>query len=57
MPDDEMKRCAITPALIRISTGVEDPVDLIANLEQALEGVPARRSRSFLECSFPIRAA
>jgi hypothetical protein len=57
MPDDEMKRCAITPALIRISTGVEDPVDLIANLEQALEGVPARRSRSFPECSCPIRAA
>jgi len=27
--------------LIRISIGVENPDDLIADLEQALEGVPA----------------
>ncbi|MBI5721150.1 MAG: cystathionine gamma-synthase family protein [Burkholderiales bacterium] len=40
MPPDELKRFSITPALIRISIGVEDPTDLIADLEQALAGVP-----------------
>jgi methionine-gamma-lyase len=41
MPANELKHFAITPALIRISIGVENPDDLIADLEQALEGVPA----------------
>ncbi len=36
MPADELKRFSITPALIRISIGVENPDDLIADLEQAL---------------------
>jgi methionine-gamma-lyase len=39
MPQAELKKLGITPALIRISIGVEDPDDLIADLEQALEGV------------------
>ena len=39
MAIDELKRFSITPALIRISIGVEHPDDLIADLEQALEGV------------------
>lgn len=39
MPADELKRFSITPALIRISIGVENPDDLIADLEQALAGV------------------
>jgi methionine-gamma-lyase len=38
MPAEELKRFAITPSLIRISIGVEDPDDLIADLQQALEG-------------------
>ena len=29
----------ITPALVRISVGIEHPEDLIADLEQALERV------------------
>ena len=29
----------ITPAMVRISVGVEHPEDLIADLEQALEAV------------------
>ena len=41
MPPDELKRFSITPSLIRISIGVEDPEDLIADLEQALQAVPA----------------
>lgn len=40
MAADELKRFSITPALIRISIGVENPDDLIADLKQALEGVP-----------------
>lgn len=39
MPPEELKRFSITPALIRISIGVENPDDLIADLEQALAGV------------------
>jgi len=39
MPADQLKRFSITPALIRISIGVENPEDLVADLEQALESV------------------
>lgn len=39
MAPEELKRFSITPALIRISIGVEDPQDLIADLEQALGAV------------------
>ncbi len=39
MPPEELKRFSITPALIRISIGVESPDDLIADLTQALEAV------------------
>jgi methionine-gamma-lyase len=40
MAPAELKRFSITPALIRISIGVENPDDLIADLNQALDGVP-----------------
>jgi methionine-gamma-lyase len=40
MAPAELKRFSITPALIRISIGVEQPDDLIADLAQALDGVP-----------------
>ncbi|MGE3141992.1 MAG: cystathionine gamma-synthase family protein [Hyphomonadaceae bacterium] len=39
MAPEELKRFSITPALIRISIGVENPDDLIADLAQALEAV------------------
>ena len=39
MPAQELKRFSITPALIRISIGVEEPQDLIADLRQALAAV------------------
>jgi methionine-gamma-lyase len=35
----EQRRMGITPAMVRLSIGVENPQDLIADLEQALEAV------------------
>jgi len=37
IPEEERKRIGITDTLIRISVGIEDIEDLIADLEQALE--------------------
>jgi methionine-gamma-lyase len=37
MAKDDLKRFSITPSLIRISIGVENPDDLIADLAQALD--------------------
>jgi methionine-gamma-lyase len=39
MAKDELKRFSITPSLIRISIGVENPDDLIADLAQALDQI------------------
>ncbi|MHB9001304.1 MAG: PLP-dependent transferase, partial [Thermoanaerobaculia bacterium] len=36
---DVRKRLGITPGLVRISVGIEDLEDLIADLENAFEGV------------------
>src|SRR5262244_53475 len=36
IPEEERLRLGITPTLIRISVGIEDPDDLIAHLDQAL---------------------
>jgi methionine-gamma-lyase len=36
IPEEERLRLGITPALIRISAGIEDPDDLIVDLSQAL---------------------
>ncbi len=45
VPADEQRAIGITPALVRLSVGIEHPDDLIADLEQALaaagEAVPA----------------
>ena len=35
---EEQMRLGITPALIRLSVGIENPGDLIADLDQALGG-------------------
>jgi methionine-gamma-lyase len=37
VPTADLTRYAITPGLIRISIGIEDPDDLIADLSQALD--------------------
>jgi hypothetical protein len=42
---DRQAELGITPAMIRLSVGVEHPADLIADLTQALEAVCARRGR------------
>jgi methionine-gamma-lyase len=37
IPVDEQRKIGITPAMVRISVGLEDPDDLIADVGQALE--------------------
>jgi len=39
-PEEERLRLGITPTLIRISVGIEDPDDLISDLNQALDARP-----------------
>jgi methionine-gamma-lyase len=39
VPLDHQKRFGITPAMVRLSVGVEHPEDLVADLEQALAAV------------------
>ena len=39
VPVEDRKRLGITPGLVRISVGIEDIEDLIADLENAFEGV------------------
>lgn len=38
IPEDERKRAGISPGLVRLSVGLENPEDLIGDLEQALSG-------------------
>ena len=37
VPKDSQRRMGITPAMIRLSVGIEHPDDIIADLKQALE--------------------
>jgi cystathionine gamma-lyase/cystathionine beta-lyase/cystathionine gamma-lyase/homocysteine desulfhydrase len=39
VPSEVRKRLGITPGLVRVSAGIEDIEDLIADLENALEGI------------------
>jgi cystathionine beta-lyase/cystathionine gamma-synthase len=39
IPPEEREKLGITGGLVRISTGIEDVEDLIADLGQALEAV------------------
>ena len=34
--EDELRRAGVTPGMARLSVGLEDPEDLIADLDQAL---------------------
>ena len=43
IPEAERNRLGVTAGLVRISVGIEDVADLIADLEQALEAVGGRR--------------
>ena len=39
MPDDIRRKIGITPGLMRVSTGIEDADDLIADFSQALDAM------------------
>jgi methionine-gamma-lyase len=39
VPNEAQLRMGITPAMIRISIGVEHPEDVIADLRQALDAI------------------
>ena len=39
MNDDQLREAGVTPGLIRFSVGIEDPRDILEDLEQALEQV------------------
>jgi len=39
MNDEELVAAGVSPDLVRLSLGIEDPEDLIADLEQALAAV------------------
>jgi cystathionine beta-lyase/cystathionine gamma-synthase len=39
LSDEELERVGIDPALIRLSVGVEDPADVLADLMRALESL------------------
>ena len=41
MTPEARRRAGITDGVIRLSIGIEDPEDLIADLEQALGSLPA----------------
>jgi cystathionine beta-lyase/cystathionine gamma-synthase len=40
IPEEERMRLGVTPGLVRISVGIEDIEDLLADLDQALAAVP-----------------
>ena len=39
LSDDELVACGVGPDLVRVSLGLEDAADLIADIEQALQNV------------------
>jgi len=40
IPEEERNCLGVTPGLVRISVGIEDAADIIADLDQALEAIP-----------------
>jgi cystathionine beta-lyase/cystathionine gamma-synthase len=39
VPEEEKRSIGVTPGLIRLSVGIEDPSDLISDLNRALAAV------------------
>lgn len=37
MTDEQLAEAGVTPGMIRLSVGIENPEDIIADLKQALE--------------------
>ena len=46
IPEPERSRLGVTPGLVRVSVGIEDVEDLIADLDQAFGGVQSPGSRA-----------
>ncbi|HEX7938011.1 MAG TPA: PLP-dependent transferase, partial [Gemmatimonadaceae bacterium] len=44
VPPEDRAKLGITDGLVRLSCGVEDTEDLLADLEQAIEGLPAAQA-------------
>jgi cystathionine beta-lyase/cystathionine gamma-synthase len=42
IPEEERHRLGVTPGLVRISVGLEDVEDLMADLDQALQAIPEK---------------
>ena len=40
IPEEERQRLGVTPGLVRISVGIEDIEDILADLDQALDAIP-----------------
>ncbi|HKD18402.1 MAG TPA: PLP-dependent aspartate aminotransferase family protein, partial [Thermoanaerobaculia bacterium] len=40
IPEEERHRLGVTPGLVRISVGIEDIEDILADLDQALDAIP-----------------
>jgi cystathionine beta-lyase/cystathionine gamma-synthase len=49
VPREDRLAVGVTDGLLRLSVGIEDPVDLIADLEQAIEGAGTNGGRSRAE--------
>ena len=41
MSDDQLRACGIAPDMVRLSVGLEDPDDLLADIDQALHAASA----------------
>ena len=54
--DEELARAGVTASMARVSIGLEDPEDLLADLEQALVVVAARLARGQFVRSEPLTA-
>ena len=42
LTEDEQRASGVTPGLVRLSVGIEDPADIVADLEQAIEAANER---------------
>lgn len=53
MGESEMKKAGISPSLIRFSVGIEDPKDLIKDINQAMDCVKTKNPKRKLIFDFP----
>jgi cystathionine beta-lyase/cystathionine gamma-synthase len=46
IPEEARDRLGVTPGLVRISVGIEDVADIVADIDRALEAIPKPESRT-----------